>query len=147
MADSTIPDALAADLRDYFLAAQPAGLDLPADSVRLRHGTTEPPVPRLVIITADPKNVPRMEGTAKIAVRVEYLTSMDRVSPEAHQVTAGHLDAWWRGLRSARRRAVIATRVYMHDVSNGQAAIEIRSEGREQLTTLRGEFTVTLATL
>jgi hypothetical protein len=143
MSDSTIPDAVAADLRDFFLSAQPGGLALPNDNVRPKHATTEPPATRLVILCGEPKGVPRMEGTAVVDVSLEYISSMD---PEgalaAHQAAAGKIDAWWRNLRSAKRRDVISTRIYLHDHANGQPTTEIRE--REQVTVIRGKLTVTL---
>ncbi|MES2923688.1 MAG: hypothetical protein V4819_19190 [Verrucomicrobiota bacterium] len=147
MPDSTIPDAVAADLRDLFLSAQPGGLSLPPDSVRPKHATTEPPSTRLVILCGEPKHVPRMEATGVVDVSLEYITSMDHVSPAEHQAAAGHIDAWWREIRGAKRRDVVATRIYLHDLVNAQASTGIRTDDREQVTTIRGKLTVTLVAI
>lgn len=144
MPDTTIPDALAADLRDYFLSAQPGGLAIPADSVRVKHAEGEPPSPRLVFLMGDPKNQVRMEATAKIVVSMQYITSSDRVTPAEHQAAAGKLDVWWRGIRTVKRRDVIFTRTYLHEITNLQPTTAIRAEEREQMTTIRGEMMVTL---
>jgi hypothetical protein len=145
MSDSTIPDAVAADLRDLYLSAQPGGLALAAGAVRPKHATTEPPATRLVILCSEPKGVPKMEGTASLDVSLEYITSLDSVTPEAHQAAAGIIDAWWRTLRGAKRRDVISTRIYLHDLVNGQPTTGIRE--REQVTIIRGKLTVTLVAI
>jgi hypothetical protein len=147
MSESTIPDALALDLRDLFLAAQPSGFALPADSVRLKHATTEPPSPRLIILTGDPRRQPKMDGTAFVPVSIQYITSMDRVTPANHQIAAGNLDAWWRSIRGSKRRNVITTRVYLHELLTTQPTNAIREEEREQVTTIRGDLMVTLCDL
>jgi hypothetical protein len=147
MSDSTIPDAVAADLRDLYLAAPPAGIILPAERVRLKHSTDALPSPRLVILTGDPQPVPRMDGTAKIPVSIEYITAMDSVTPAAHQLAAGALDAWWRSIRASKRRNVIVSRVYLHDLTTTQPSISIRAEDREQVTAIRGQLTVTLVSI
>ena len=147
MSDSTIPDAVAADLRELYLAAPPARLILPAERVRLKHSTAAVPSPRLVILTGDPKNVPRMDATATIPVSIEYITSMDAVTPADHQLAAGALDAWWRSIRSAKRRAVIVSRVYLHDLATTQPSLSIRTEDREQVTAIRAQLTVTLVSI
>lgn len=147
MSDSTIPDAVAADLRDLYLAAPPAGNIIPAERVRLKHSTDALPSPRLVILTGNPQPVPRMDGTAKVPISIEYITSMDSIPPGTHQLAAGALDAWWRSIRAAKRRAVIATRVYLHDIATSQPSLSISAEDREQITTIRGDLTVTLVAI
>lgn len=144
MSDTTIPDALAADLRDYFLAYPPAGVSLSADQVRFKHAEGEPPSPRLAILYGDPRAVPKMDGTANVPVALEYITSMDRVTPAEHQAIAGKIDEWFRGIRGARRRLVLRTRVYLHDVVLQQPSSSIAKEEREQITTIRGDMMVTL---
>lgn len=147
MSDFTIPDAVAADLRDLYLAAPPAGAVLAADRVRLKHATAEPPTPRLVIIAGDPRPIGRMDGTAVVPISLEYITSMDREPPEAHQLAAGALDAWWRSIRLAKRRGVLVSRVYLHDLVTRQPSTGIRQEEREQVTAIRGDLTVTLVSI
>ncbi len=144
MSDSTIPDALAADLRDYFLATLGVTFGLDPASVRLKHATEEIPSPRVVILMGDPGMVYGMEATAKILVSIQYITSSDSVSPEAHQEKAGELDNWCRSIRGAKRRAVISSRVFLHDSKNMQAITAIRKDEREQMTAIRAEMTVTL---
>lgn len=144
MSDSTIPDALALDLRDLYLSAQPAGMAIAADSVRVKHAEGEPPSERLVILTGDPRNQIRMEGTAKVPVSIQYITSKDRMTPDAHRLNAGKLDEWWRSIRAAKRRGTLSSRVYLHEITNLQPTTAIRAEEREQVTTLRGELMVTL---
>lgn len=144
MSDTTIPEALAADLRDYFLANPPTGVAMSADQIRFKHATGEPPSPRLAILYGDPRPVPKMDGTANVPVSLEYITSMDRVSPEEHQAIAGKIDAWFRAIRGARRRLVLRTRVYLHDVVTQQPSSSIAKDEREQITIIRGNLVVTL---
>jgi hypothetical protein len=144
MPDSTIPDALALDLHDLFLSAPPAGLNLPANRIRLKHAVEDIPSPRLVILTGDPRRQPRMDGTAFIPVSVQYISSLDRVTPEEHQAAAGKIDAWWRSIRSTKRRNPLFSRVYLHELLTMQPTTAIRQEEREQVTTIRGDLMVTL---
>lgn len=147
MPDTTIPDALAADLRDFYLSAQPAGLALPTASVRFRHETTDLPAERLVILPGDPKFQMRQETTAMVPISLEYITPMDRVTPARHRETAGKLDTWLRTIRGLKRRTAIATRVYLHEIDVMQPVDSIGEEDREQITTLRAEVMVTLCTV
>jgi len=147
MSTATIPDALAADLRAYFLASPPIGVTLAADRVRIKHAEGEPPSPRLVILCGDPKPVAKMDGTATIPVSMEYITSMDSVTPDAHQTIAGKIDEWWRSIRAAKRRDVIVTRIYLHDLVTQQPTSSINKEDREQITAIRGNLTVTLVAI
>jgi hypothetical protein len=142
--DHTIIDALAEDLRDFFLTAQPAGFSLQADSVRLKHSAEEILSPRLVILTDEPKRQSRMDATANVSVEIEYVTSMDRMPPDQHRADAGILDEWFRAIRPSKRRSVIGTRVYLHEIVVMQPTNSIREESREQVTVLRGELMVTL---
>lgn len=144
MSDTTIPDALALDLRDLYLSAQPAGINLPADHVRLKHAATELPSPRLVILTGDPKRQPKMDGTAFVPISIQYITSMDRVPPAEHQLAAGKIDTWWRTLRATRRRTTLSSRVYLHELLTMQPTTAIRQDEREQVTTIRGDLMITL---
>lgn len=144
MPDTTIPDALADDLRDLYLSAQPAGLNLDADRVCLKHAKGEPPSPRLVFLMGDPKHQVRMEGTAEIIASMQYITSSDSIEPAAHQLTAGKLDTWIRSIRALKRRGVISSRCYLHEITNMQPITAIRTEQREQVTTLRAKMMVTL---
>jgi hypothetical protein len=147
MSDSTIPDALAADLRDMFLAAPPAGVTISADRVRFKHSDGEPPSPRLVILTGDPMPVAKMDRTAKVPVSIEYITSMDSITPEAHQQIAGKIDEWWNTIRGAKRRNVIVTRTYLHDLVTRQPSNSINKDQREQVTAIRGDLMVTLVAI
>ena len=147
MSESTIPDALAADLRDHYLSAPPAGATLAAERVTLKHATGSIPSPRIVILTGDPKSIPKMDGTASVPVSIEYITSMDSITPAAHQLAAGVLDAWWRSIRGAKRRNVVATRTYLHDLVTRQPSNSIRQDEREQVTAIRGDLTVTLVSI
>lgn len=142
MSESTIPDALAEDLRDYLLASMPAGLSLPEGAVRRQVETTEPPVPRLVILCGNPRRQPRMDATSFVAVSLEYVSSIDQTSRADHEAAAGRLDAWWRGLRAAKRRDVIASRIYLHEQLAQQPLMSIRD--REYVTALRGDLMVSL---
>ncbi|MEO5712165.1 MAG: hypothetical protein ABIT37_01645 [Luteolibacter sp.] len=147
MPETTIPDALAADLRDYFLSAQPDGVAIPAGSCRFRHEVTELPSPRLVFLAGDPKFVLRQDTTAMVPITLEYISSMDRVTPDEHRTTAGLIDGWMRAIRAAKRRNAIATRTYLHEIVIRQPVTSIRKEEREEVTTLRADITVTLCTV
>jgi hypothetical protein len=140
MSERTIPDALALDLQDLYLEAQPE--PIPAESIRLKHESGEPPSPRLVILTGDPRRQPLMDGTAFIPVSVQYITSMDRVTPEEHQIAAGKIDTWWRSIRAEKRRATLSSRTYLHELMTTQPTGSISA--REQITTIRGDLMVTL---
>jgi hypothetical protein len=144
MPDTTIPEALCHDLRDYFLAIPPAGVALSADQIRFKHAEDEPPSPRLTILYGDPTPVPKMDGTANIPVSLEFISSMDRVTPEDHRAIAGKIDEWFRSIRGARRRLLLRTRVYLHDVITQQPTSSIVKDEREQITSIRGLMIVTL---
>lgn len=144
MPDTTIPDALALDLRELYLSAPPAGLAIPAEDVRLKHSVEELPSPRLVMLTGDPRRQPRMDGTALVPISVEYITSMDRVTPEEHSEGAGKIDAWWKAIRASKRGDVLFQRVYLHEIITLQPVNGIRKDEREQTTTIRGDMMVTM---
>lgn len=141
---NTIPAALAADLRDLFLSDIPDDTGLTSANVRLQPSTDDIPAPRLVILTADPRRARGMDGTAMIPVSIQFISSMDRTTPDAHQVIAGKIDAWWRSIRPAKRRAAISTRIYLHDLLSTQPTTAINAEAREQITTIRGDIMGTL---
>jgi len=142
---TTIPDALALDLQALFLAQQTAaGLAVATDSVRLKHAITDTPSPRLVILVGEPRRQAGMDGTAFVPVSVQYISSMDRVTPSDHQTTAGKIDAWWRSIRASKRRNMLSSRVYLHELLTQQPTQSIREEEREQVTTIRGDLMVTL---
>lgn len=144
MADTTIPAAVAHDLRDLYLLAPPAGLNLSNDSVRIEHATTEPPSPRLVFIAGEPKAQSKMDGTAFVPISVQFISSMDRMTVEQHETAAAKIDAWWRSIRGAKRRDTLSSRVYLHELITMQPTTAIRKEEREQVTIIRGNLMVTL---
>lgn len=140
----TIPDAVIADLQDFYLSDPPAGLDLDESRLRFLHAAGEPPSPRLVILAGDPRAQYGMEETSTLPVEIHYITSADRVTADEHRAAAGILDAWWRSLRAAKRREVLSTRIYLHDHRTLHPVTEIDAESREQVTILRGSMVVTL---
>ena len=139
----TIPDSLAADLRDLYISSPP--LELPATSIRLKLETDDMPSPRLVILPGEPAKVLGMIATARLPFSMEYITSMDSVPPETHRTSSDLIDVWLRGLRATCRRAVLSSRIYLHDLYSLHPTYSIRAEEREQVATLRGEAIVTLA--
>jgi hypothetical protein len=148
MSDLTIPDALADDLRDIFLATQPLDPELPDAAVRLKlDASGEPPSPRLLILCGDPQRISGQDGTARIPFELQYISSMDRETPEDHRAAAGLIDEWLREVRITYRRDVISSRVWLHDLYNRHAQFTIAEDGREQIAHLRGEALVTLATV
>jgi hypothetical protein len=144
MPDLTIPDAVASDLEARLLSNPVTGVPLPADRIRKKSESGEIPSPRLVILCGDPRYVKNMHGTARIPVSLEYITSQDRVTAEDHEIAAGKIDAWWRALATSKRRAVIAEKIYLHDLILTQPSKSVRTEEREQVTAIRGDLVVTL---
>jgi hypothetical protein len=146
--ETSIPDALEADLRDYFLAAQPGALALPEGSVRVKIDTAAIVSPRLVFQAGEPKPRNGMDGTARIPIEIEYVTSLDAVSEtDDHRETAAIIDAWLRSIRSVKRRDVVATRIYLHDIYTLHPVTSIRAAEREQSTKIRGEVLCTLVAI
>ncbi len=141
----TIPEALMADLRDLFLEAQPVDPALPEASVREQFETNELPSPRLVFIPAEPRRIPGQVSTARVPFTLELISSMDRQTPAAHRIDGGKIDTWLRGLRLTKRREVLSSRTYLHDLYNLHPVFSIREEDREQVARIRGEAIVTLA--
>lgn len=141
----TIPDALAADLRDLFLEDQPVYPELDADAIRLKHEISEPRSPRLVILAAEPRRISGQDYTARIPFTIEVISSCDRQSPEGHRLMAGEVDEWLRDIRIDNRRALISSRVYLHDLYCLHPTFAFREEDREQVAMIRGEAIVTLA--
>jgi len=143
----TLSDALAADLRDCLAAAAPAGLDIRRDDIRLRHDTRELPGRRIVIRPGEARMETGMDGTGTCTVEIDFITPMDRTTPDAHRAMAAALAGWWSGLRAARRRQAISSRCLLHDLRPDLASPSIEDADREQVTTLRGDFIVTLFAL
>ena len=144
MPDLTIPDSLAADLRDHLIANLPAGIPLTADRIRVRHQTEDPPCPRAVILAGDPQRQYGMDYTGKIPVEITYVTSKDRTRPDEHQLDAAALSSWWINLRATKRREVISTRVYLHDIFITPPRTDVTADNREQVTTIAGSLMVSL---
>lgn len=143
MPDTTIPDAIFSDLKARLLSHPIEDLDL-TDRIRAENESTELPSPRLVILCGTPRYVPRMDGTARIPVTLQYISSQDHVPEEQHNEAAGKVDAWWRDLSVSKRRDVIATAIYLHDLILTQPEKSLRKDDREQVTAIRGELVVTL---
>lgn len=146
MSIETIPDSLASDLRDYFLAEIPEELvALDAGRVRLKFEPDNIPVPRLVILPGEPRRIPQMDGTARISVAIELVNASDKVDPDTHRKQAGALAEWLRELRGKRRDdPAPLTRCHLHDILIQHPVDRIRADQREQATVIRGEFIVTL---
>lgn len=140
----SLPDALAADLRAALIAAAPI-TGFPPGDIRLDQETADLPARRIVVICGDAQRVQAMDATARIPFSVEYISPMDDQEPEAHRTAAGLLDAWLRAIRVSKRRALLATRVYLHDLYTLQPIPSRPTEEREATTTIRGEAVVTLA--
>lgn len=140
----SIPDALAADLRELFLDDQPLSPELPDGSIRLKFETDELPSPRLVITAGDPRRIEGMDATARVPFSLLLVHSLDGVSPDVHRAQAGRIEAWLREIRVSHRRAVLGSRVYLHDLFTLHPTFGF-GEDREQIATLRGEAVVTLA--
>jgi hypothetical protein len=139
----TITDALAADLRESFLAAAPLGA-FEGSRALLSVENGELPCPRLVFTCGDARRVQGMDNTARIPFSIDYTTSIDRTIPEQHRTAAGLLSAWIIGLKT-RRRALLSTRLYLHDIYTLQPLAARPTNEREATTTFRGEAVVTLA--
>lgn len=139
---STIPDSLAQDLRDHILAT----LEFPP-AVRLHLETSEPPSPRIVILTGEPKTYSGMSGTARVPVEIQYISSLDRTEPDAHRIAAGKLDTLLRTLRTSLRHQNLASRVYLHDAFPSAPSSAIRAEDREQVTSFKADYVVTLISI
>lgn len=145
MSDLTIPDAFANDLRDLFAENQPISPELPETALRVKFATGEPPSPRLSFLTGDPRRIPGQDATARVPFTVELAQSLDRVPPADHMATAGKIDEWLREIRIEKRRAVIHSRVYLHDLYVMHPVFVFGEDGREQIARMRGEAIVTLA--
>lgn len=141
----TIPDAVAADLRDLFFSDQPGTLDLAEEALLLKVATLEPASPRLVFLPGDPRRIPGQDATARVPFALEYISSIDRETPDVHRANAGLIDSWMREIRLSHRRALIDSRVYLHDLYCLHPVYSIRPEDREQVARIRGEAIVTLA--
>lgn len=145
MSDHTIPDALAADLRALFIADSPLTTALPEASLRLKLETTDLPSPRILFLVGDPKRIQGQDYTARVPFTLTYISSMDRETPAAHRAIAGEIDQWLREIRLTKRRAVLDSLTWLHDLYNMHPVISIRADDREQVAELRGEAVVTLA--
>lgn len=150
MSYDSIPDDLMSDLRALFMEAPPLTLqEMPVNGLRLKLETSDLPSTRLLFLAGpDPKRVSGMDATARVAFSLELIASMDRTTPYAHRTMAGKIDAWLRAIRISKRRQVIASRVWMHDLYCLHPTFEIRSGSetdREQVALIRGEAIVTLA--
>lgn len=142
----TLPDSLAADLRDLFADELPVSTEtIPAHCRLLRFETQEIPSPRLVFMCGDATRISGQDGTARVPFTVEFSTSMDRVSPQTHRTISGEIDEWLRDVRIEKRRAVLWSRIYLHDLYNNQPQFIIEEDDREQVTRFRGEAIITLA--
>lgn len=144
MSENTISDALARDLRALFLADEPLTTALDSSAVRLQFEITELPSPRLVFIGGDPVRIPGQDGTSRVPFEVRYITSLDRVAESVHHAVAAEVDAWLREIRISKRRGLIDSRVWLHDLYS-KHPVYAHNESREQVTTMRGEAIVTLA--
>jgi hypothetical protein len=140
----TIPDSFAGDLKAFFLANPPVAID--EKRVRLQHETEDLPSPRLMILCGNPARIPKMDGTARVPVSLEIVTSMDRAALETHRSLAGALQSWWIALRAQKLSESAFARCYMHDflVIPPSTVERARGDDREQVTTLRAEALVTL---
>ena len=141
---NTIPDAFASDLQRFFLATPPVTID--PKRLRLQNETEELPCPRLVILSGEPARIPKMDGTARVPVSLEIVTSLDRSYVETHRSLAGAMQSWWIALRSQKLSESAFARCYMHDflVFPPSTVERARGEHREQVTTLRAEAILTL---
>jgi hypothetical protein len=142
--DSTIPDALALDLQSLLIASIPHGSGLDADKIRVKLDTADVPSPRIVILPGEPKRVSGQPGTARMPFVIEYISSMDRMSPDEHRAVSGRIDQWLRDLAVSKRRCVLHRLIYLHDLYNQHPLQTIETVEREQKGTIRGEVIVTL---
>lgn len=140
----SLPDALAADLRDAFLVSAPI-TGFPADAVRLDQETGEIPARRILIKCGDSRRVQGMDLTARIPFTIDYIAPMDDQEPGDHREAAGKIDAWIRTIRLSKRRELLDRRVYLHDLFTLQPLPARPTAEREGTTTIRGEAVVTLA--
>lgn len=142
----TLPDALASDLRTYWLSAPPTGTEaILGTAVRLKNELEKLPVPRLVILYQDPKRFPSMPGTARVPLSMDLITSLDATSPEAHKALAGLVNVWWQSIRNHRgQNPGIFEKTFIHDWLVLPPMEGTRNEDREQVTTFRVEAIATL---
>lgn len=141
---NTIPDSFAGDLKRFFLATPPVDID--PKRLRLQNETEELPSPRLVILCGTPVRIAKMDGTARVPVSLEIVTSLDRTELETHRSLAGALQTWWTALRSQKLSESAFARCYMHDflVFPATTVERARGDDREQVTMLRAEAILTL---
>lgn len=140
----TLPDALAADLRDAFKASAP----IPGfENHRAVLDATDATLtcPRIVFKCGDSKRITSMDQTARIPFTIDFITSMDTQIPDSHRTEAGILSAWLLTVKSEKRRALLACRVYLHDLYTLHPIPARPTAERECTTTIRGEAIVTLA--
>lgn len=142
----TIADCLAADLRDLFLSDEPVSrLLIPQQSILLRFETVDVPSPRVVFLAGDATRISGQFESARVPFIIEHVSSLDRVTPDIHRSISGKIHAWINNVRSEKRRGVIWSKTYLHDLYNNQPQFVIDDEEREQVTRFRGEAIVTLA--
>jgi hypothetical protein len=139
----SLTDALAADLRDAFLASNPLPA-LDSSRVLLSLDASDLPCPRLVFTCKEPKRVKGMDYTGGIAFEIEFFSSVDRTNVQLHRDQAGKISAWLIALRS-KKRQLLACRVYLHDLLILQASESAPTSEREARTTIRAEAIVTMA--
>jgi hypothetical protein len=140
----TLSDAVAADLADLLAVSMPPALQLPGGAIRLRHDTRELPATSLVVRSGDAEMVADMDGTGTMEVEIVLTSRMDGMEPERHRAMAGLIGDWLRGVRTSKRRTVIQSRAFLHNMEMGQPAAEIDGEQREQRSVLRARVTATL---
>jgi hypothetical protein len=140
----TLPDALAADLHEKFIADAPLA-DFAETRVLLKVETPDLPSPRLVFTCGDPRRVQGQDNTARIPFSIEYTYPMDRDVPDDHRTAAGLVAAWILSVKSSKRRALLASRVYLHDLYTLHPIPARPTAEREATTTIRGEAVVTMA--
>lgn len=152
MSFDQIPEALAQDVREHLISADPAAvladpehvLPLTEDNVRLRHAKGEPPSPRVVVLSGTARRFPGMDTTARVPISVEFIESQDRSTEESHRERAKALSGWFHGLRAERGQQDLFTRTFMHDLLVQHPSSGIRTTERERVTVLRGDFIATL---
>lgn len=140
----SLTDSLAADLRDALIAAAPI-TGFPADAVRLPQETATQPARRIVITAGDSQRVQAMDLTARIPITIEYIAPMDDNTPDAHRAAAAQLDTWLRTLAAEKRRDLLHSRTFLHDLYTLQPLTSRPTDDREATTTIRAEAIVTLA--
>jgi hypothetical protein len=145
MSYDSIPDDLMSDLRALFMEETPIlPSEIPSGNLRLKLETADLVTPRIVFLAGDPKRISGQDATARVPFEIQLIQHMDRTQPDAHRIAAGKIDAWLREIRISKRREVISSRVWMHDLYNNHPVFSIQNE-REQVATLRAETIVTLA--